>query len=164
MIVPRQIHPSQVSVHGVNLMEEGIDRFDASFSGISATEATAMNPQHQMLMKTAYRSLENGTATRSWIRPELHVLAVILTERSYVTIIAAYTGSLTNDYKHVIIQDFDIMAKHATTNVCMSIVANRLSWSLNSHFLSVKFGTACPSSSYTSSPRRACKSRHPSAT
>lgn len=52
---------SKTFVPGAHFVKEDIGVFDAPFFGISATEATAMDPQHRILLETAYRALESGS-------------------------------------------------------------------------------------------------------
>lgn len=54
---------SKTFVPGAHFVKEDLGMFDASFFGISATEATAIDPQHRILLETAYRALENGLFT-----------------------------------------------------------------------------------------------------
>lgn len=45
-------------------MKEDPALFDASFFGIGGAEAAVMDPQHRMVLETAYRALENGISTK----------------------------------------------------------------------------------------------------
>lgn len=50
---------------GAHFIKEDLGTFDAPFFGISGTEASAVDPQHRILLETAYRALENGTSPRN---------------------------------------------------------------------------------------------------
>jgi acyl transferase domain-containing protein len=52
---------SKTFIPGAHFVKEDLGVFDAPFFGISATEATAMDPQHRILLETAYRALESGS-------------------------------------------------------------------------------------------------------
>lgn len=67
-------------------------------------------------------------------------------EQAYGTRTAVYSGSMADDYKHLIIHDAENMPKYAATGVCMNMVANRLSWFFNFHGPSVNLDSACSSS------------------
>ncbi len=57
--VPEAIrqHPNFVAARGV---VEGIDRFDAAFFGVSAREATLVDPQQRMLLELAWQAFEHA--------------------------------------------------------------------------------------------------------
>ena len=50
----------QISHRGGHFLEGELGNFDAPFFSIGAAEATAMDPQHRLLLETTFRALENG--------------------------------------------------------------------------------------------------------
>ncbi|KNG88668.1 polyketide synthase [Aspergillus nomiae NRRL 13137] len=118
-------------VLGAHFMKEDPALFDAPFFGISGTEAAAMDPQHRILLETAYRALES---------------AGIPIEKASGTKTGVYTGCMTDDYKRITSHDLDLTPKYAVLGTTMSMLANRLSWFLNLHGPSVSLDSACSSS------------------
>lgn len=47
-------------VPGAHFLKEDLGAFDASFFGISATEAASMDVQHRILLESTYHAMENG--------------------------------------------------------------------------------------------------------
>ncbi|KAL9636598.1 MAG: hypothetical protein Q9204_002194, partial [Flavoplaca sp. TL-2023a] len=45
---------------GGHFLKEPLEKFDAPFFSLTASEAKAMDPQQRLLLETAYRALENG--------------------------------------------------------------------------------------------------------
>ncbi|KAK1147595.1 Type I Iterative Polyketide synthase (PKS) [Aspergillus melleus] len=122
---------SKEFIAGAHFMQEDPALFDASFFGISGAEAAVMDPQHRMVLETAYRALEN---------------AGIPMEKANGTKTAVYTGSMTNDYSHMAHRDPENMPKHTSIGTTSSMVANRVSWFFNLHGPCVNLDSACSSS------------------
>lgn len=50
----------QFETRGAQFIKEDLAVFDAPFFSITSAEAMSMDPQHRILLETAYRALENG--------------------------------------------------------------------------------------------------------
>ncbi|KAI0015071.1 BcPKS1, polyketide synthase [Xylariomycetidae sp. FL0641] len=118
-------------VPGAHFLEEHLGAFDASFFGINAAEAKAMDPQHRLLLETTYHALEN---------------AGIPKEDVYGSKTGVYTGCMMEDYKHILTKDLEQLPKYAATGVPVSMLANRISWFYNFCGPSVNLDSACSSS------------------
>jgi acyl transferase domain-containing protein len=57
-----------------------------------------------------------------------------------------YSGSMTDDYKHIVLKDVDNLPKYAATGVTTNMIANRISWFYNLVGPSVNLDSACSSS------------------
>jgi acyl transferase domain-containing protein len=57
-----------------------------------------------------------------------------------------YSGSMTDDYKHIITKDVDNLPKYTATGVTSNMIANRLSWFYNLLGPSINMDSACSSS------------------
>lgn len=109
---------------------EDIDRFDASFFGISHTEACHIDPQQRLFLEVAWEALEyagippkslGGSAT------------------------GVFAGLCTIDYHRLLYRNFDTIGPHSGTGTTMSITANRLSYLLDLHGPSMAIDAACSS-------------------
>ncbi|KAL8971946.1 MAG: hypothetical protein Q9183_000809 [Haloplaca sp. 2 TL-2023] len=49
-----------IPFRGGHFLNEPLEKFDAPFFSLTASEAKAMDPQQRLLLETAYRALENG--------------------------------------------------------------------------------------------------------
>jgi polyketide synthase 12/epothilone polyketide synthase D len=114
---------------------DGVDRFDASFFGISAREARSMDPQQRMLLETSWEALErSGTAAES-----------LRGSRTGV-----FVGVCTNDYGNLQLRRpvTELDAYYGTGNA-PSVAAGRLSYALGLQGPSLAIDTACSSSLVT---------------
>ncbi|MFF7240915.1 SDR family NAD(P)-dependent oxidoreductase [Streptomyces collinus] len=108
-----------------------VDLFDADFFGISPTEAVAMDPQHRLVLETAWTAIEDAG-----IRPS--DLAGTDT--------GVFVGSSTYDYfelQHALGVPLD---GYNTVGRAHAILSNRVSYLLDLHGPSETLDTACSSS------------------
>ncbi|HEY5706234.1 MAG TPA: SDR family NAD(P)-dependent oxidoreductase [Terrimicrobiaceae bacterium] len=111
---------------------EGLDQFDPQFFGISPREAPYVDPQHRLLLETAWEAIED---------------AGIVLDFERGTDLALFMGISHNDYQ--IIQgtpwDSSSISPHSPTGTAHSIAANRISYCFNLRGPSVALDTACSS-------------------
>jgi acyl transferase domain-containing protein/acyl-CoA synthetase (AMP-forming)/AMP-acid ligase II/acyl carrier protein len=110
---------------------ESIDRFDAEFFGISEREAARMDPQQRLFLELAWTALEDAGIPASSLRE---------------TEAGVFAGVCTSDYAllhagQLAFVDADYGAGHAA-----SVVANRVSYTLDLRGPSLTVDTACSSS------------------
>src|SRR4051812_37449928 len=109
-----------------------IDQFDPQFFGISPREAPYVDPQHRLLLETAWEAIEN---------------AGLVLDFEKGTDIGVFVGISHNDYQGIQSTAFDHsgIAPHTPTGSAHSIAANRISYCLNLRGPSVAMDTACSS-------------------
>ena len=73
-------------------------------------------------------------------------IAGIPMENVYGSRTGVYSGSMADDYKHVITKDVDDVPKYTATGVSVNMTANRLSWFFNFIGPSISMDSACSSS------------------
>ncbi|MCP4698377.1 MAG: SDR family NAD(P)-dependent oxidoreductase, partial [Gammaproteobacteria bacterium] len=110
---------------------EGIDRFDASFFGISPAEAELMDPQQRLFLQTVWHALEDAGIRASDLSGSQTGL---------------FAGVATRDYNELVNRSNLPIQAHLSTGVSHSILANRISYLLNWHGPSEAIDTACSSS------------------
>jgi acyl transferase domain-containing protein/NADPH:quinone reductase-like Zn-dependent oxidoreductase/SAM-dependent methyltransferase/NAD(P)-dependent dehydrogenase (short-subunit alcohol dehydrogenase family)/acyl carrier protein len=109
-----------------------IDKFDPQFFGISPREAPYVDPQHRLLLETAWEAIEN---------------AGVVLDIEKGSDIGVFVGISHNDYQGMQSTAFDHfgIAPHTATGSAHSIAANRISYCLNLRGPSVAMDTACSS-------------------
>src|SRR4051794_1762576 len=109
-----------------------IDQFDPQFFGISPREAPYVDPQHRLLLETAWEAIED---------------AGIVLDFQKGSDIAVYVGISHNDYQGIQSTAFDHfgVTPHTATGSAHSIAANRISYCLNLRGPSIAMDTACSS-------------------
>jgi len=109
---------------------DGVDRFDAAFFGIPPREAASMDPQHRLLLETAWRALEH---------------AGIAPDSLAETPAGVFIGICSNDYELL------TLSRGAADAFFLSgtrphAAAGRISHTLGLRGPSMVFDTACSSS------------------
>ncbi len=111
---------------------EGLEQFDPQFFGISPREAPYVDPQHRLLLETAWEAVEDAGVTLDFEKG---------------TDLAVFVGISHTDYQ--IIQgtpwDSSGITAHSSTGSAHSIAANRISYCLNLRGPSIAMDTACSS-------------------
>lgn len=107
-----------------------VDAFDASFFGISPREAELMDPQQRMLIEAAWSAIEDAG----------HRPSSLAGTRTGV-----FIGATTHDYYELLTRSGHLDS-HLGTGTSQSILANRLSYLLDTCGPSESIDTACSSS------------------
>jgi acyl transferase domain-containing protein/NADPH:quinone reductase-like Zn-dependent oxidoreductase/SAM-dependent methyltransferase/acyl carrier protein len=111
---------------------EEIDQFDPQFFGISPREAPYVDPQHRLLLETAWEAIEDAGL-------------VLDLERG--TDVGVFVGISHNDYQAIQGTPWEHsgIGPHSPTGCAHSIAANRISYCFNLQGPSVAMDTACSS-------------------
>src|ERR1700688_445344 len=109
-----------------------IDQFDPQFFGISPREAPYVDPQHRLLLETAWEAMEDAGL-------------VLDLERG--TDLGVFVGISHNEYQGIQGTPWEHsgIGPHSPTACAHSIAANRISYCLNLRGPSVAMDTACSS-------------------
>lgn len=111
---------------------DNIDQYDPQFFGISPREAPYVDPQHRLMLETAWEAIED---------------AGIVLDLEKGTDIGVFVGVSHTDYQVIQGTPFDSsgIGSHSSTGSAHSIAANRISYTLNLTGPSVAMDTACSS-------------------
>src|SRR6516165_1642059 len=111
---------------------ERIDEFDPQFFGISPREAPYVDPQHRLMLETAWEAIED---------------AGLVLDLEHGTDLGVFVGISHNDYQGIQGTPWEHsgVGPHSPTGCAHSIAANRVSYCLNLRGPSVAMDTACSS-------------------
>src|SRR6478672_1274971 len=111
---------------------DAIDQFDPQFFGISPREAPYVDPQHRLLLETAWEAIEDAGL-------------VLDLERG--TDLGVFVGISHNEYQGIQSTPWEHsgIGPHSPTGCAHSIAANRISYCFNLRGPSVAMDTACSS-------------------
>ncbi len=119
---------------------DNIGDFDADFFGITEKEATAMDPQHRLLMETAWEAMEHAGLTKNTIAKETGV----------------FFGSMYDDYQTVQLATDAFDGPHGTMGTLSCMASGRVAYALGLHGPAVTLDTACSSGLFAI--HQACRS------
>jgi len=104
--------------------------FDSDFFGISEREATAMDPQHRLLLETSWEAMEH---------------AGFIPEALAGSLTGVFVGLTVNDYQ-LLAADTDAMeGPYGVTGANFSIASGRIAYALGVHGPAMTIDTACSS-------------------
>ncbi|CAM2823491.1 sulfolipid-1 biosynthesis phthioceranic/hydroxyphthioceranic acid synthase [Mycobacterium intermedium] len=124
---------------------EDIGGFDSDFFGISEQEATALDPQHRLLLETSWEAIEHAGCTPSKLTESQTGVFVGMTNGDY-TLRTADANALDGPY--------------GFTGNNYSFASGRISYALGLHGPAMTIDTAC--SSGLTAVHLACRSLHES--
>ncbi|MGB8168186.1 MAG: SDR family NAD(P)-dependent oxidoreductase [Chthoniobacteraceae bacterium] len=130
-------YDAEPAIAGKSMAKRGgfldqIDQFDPQFFGISPREAPYVDPQHRLLLETAWEAIED---------------AGVVLDFEKGTDLGVFVGISHNDYQGIqsAAHDHTGISAHTATGSAHSVAANRISYCLNLRGPSVAMDTACSS-------------------
>src|SRR5690242_16078224 len=120
---------------------DDVAAFDAAFFGITERQATAIDPQHRVLLETAWEAVE-----RSGLNP-----ATLAGSQTGV-----FMGLTHNDYAYLAADTRALEGPYGFTGTSFSLASGRIAYALGVHGPAVTVDTAC--SSGLSAIHMACRS------
>lgn len=112
---------------------EEVDRFDAGFFAIAPDEAAAMDPQHRLLLETAWHALES---------------AALAPDAVFGARTGLFVGLCSDDYAQLSMQMHELTAActHQQLGGMRSLAAGRVAYHLNLQGPVMQLDTTCSSS------------------
>lgn len=112
---------------------EEVDRFDAGFFAIAPDEAAAMDPQHRLLLETAWHALES---------------AALAPDAAFGARTGLFVGLCSDDYAQLSLQMHELTAActHQQLGGMRSLAAGRVAYHLNLQGPVMQLDTTCSSS------------------
>jgi polyketide synthase 5 len=122
---------------------DDVAAFDADFFGITEREAIAIDPQHRLLLETAWEAVEHAG---------LNPAAVVGSQTG------VFVGVMHNDYAYRAADTRTLEGPYGFSGTSFSLASGRIAYALGVHGPAVTVDTAC--SSGLSAIHMACRSLH----
>ena len=122
---------------------DDVGGFDAEFFGINEQEATAIDPQHRLLLETSWEAMEHAGLTR---------------ERIANSLTGVYVGLTHGDYQLLAADANSIEGPYGFTGTSFSLASGRIAYALGVHGPALTVDSAC--SSGLLAVHMACRSLH----
>ncbi|KAK8068274.1 Compactin diketide synthase [Apiospora saccharicola] len=119
--------------HGGHFLPDDICAFDAGFFHVTAEEARAMDPQHRLLLETAFEAVEHAGLRL----PDLAGADF-----------GVFCANDYSDYSAMMVDDLFTTNKYTALGVCPSLAANRISYFFGLTGPSLVVDAACAGSHY----------------
>ncbi len=132
MYAPDFKQAGKISVRRGGFIKD-IDKFDASFFGISPLEASRMDPQQRMILELSYEAVENSGLTLKDLDGSRTSVFIGISSHDY------------GDIQNAPVEQVNIGA-HTNLGSALCITANRVSYFYNLKGVSMALDTACSSS------------------
>ncbi|OMC34843.1 polyketide synthase [Mycobacterium colombiense] len=117
--------------------------FDLEFFGINEREATAMDPQHRLLLETSWEAMEHAGLTR---------------ERIADSLTGVFMGLTHGDYQLLAADAHSVEGAYGFSGSNFSLASGRIAYALGIHGPALTVDTAC--SSGLTAIHLACRSLH----
>jgi polyketide synthase 5 len=104
--------------------------FDSEFFGINEREATAMDPQHRLLLETSWEAMEHAGLTRETMADSLT---------------GVFVGLTHGDYQLLAAEAHAVEGPYGFTGTSFSLASGRIAYALGVHGPAFTVDTACSS-------------------
>ncbi|MFZ3292685.1 type I polyketide synthase, partial [Mycobacterium sp.] len=122
---------------------DDVGGFDAEFFGINEREATAIDPQHRLLLETSWEAMEHAGLTR---------------ERISGSLTGVFVGLTHSDYQLLASDAHSVEGPYGFTDTSFSLASGRIAYALGVHGPALTVDSAC--SSGLAAVHIACRSLH----
>ncbi|KAJ0123851.1 Beta-ketoacyl synthase [Diaporthe amygdali] len=128
---PDGSHHGTTNVKEAYFLDDDVSQFDSAFFGIPPAEASAMDPQHRILMETVYESLEDSGMTIAELQG---------------SDTAVYVGIMCMDYYILHGLDYNSIPTYNPTGIANGNASARIAYYFDWHGPCMTIDTACSSS------------------